>query len=302
MSLERKTKTALDESRTLMLGAQILLGFQLNAPFQNAFDTLSQEGKLTEAVVLAIMAVVVGLLIAPSAYHRIVYGGKATAEITRLITRFAVVTLLLFSLALGLDVFIALSRIGGADAGVAGGLATGLVAVLFWFGPAIGERRRGGHDMAELAEKTSTSTKIDYVLTEARVVLPGAQALLGFQLAIVLTQGFAGLSITDKWLHAGALAFVALATILLISPASYHRIAYNGADDPAVHRVASWLLLAATVALGIGLCLDIFVVMKKSLGSPSIAAAAAFGVGAVLFGLWHIWPLLSQLRRHSAPA
>jgi hypothetical protein len=29
-------------------------------------------------------------------------------------------------------------------------------------------------------EKTSTVTKIEYVLTEARVVLPGAQALLGF--------------------------------------------------------------------------------------------------------------------------
>ena len=30
MSLAENTKTALDESRTLMLGAQILLGFQLH--------------------------------------------------------------------------------------------------------------------------------------------------------------------------------------------------------------------------------------------------------------------------------
>lgn len=42
--------------------------------------------------------------------------------------------------------------------------------------------------------KTPLDAKIDYVLTEARVVLPGAQALLGFQLAIVLTNGFQQLS------------------------------------------------------------------------------------------------------------
>ena len=32
--------------------------------------------------------------------------------------------------------------------------------------------------------------KIEQLLTEARVVLPGAQALFGFQLAIVLTRAF----------------------------------------------------------------------------------------------------------------
>jgi len=32
------------------------------------------------------------------------------------------------------------------------------------------------------------SGQIDQMLTEARVILPGSQALLGFQLAIVLTQ------------------------------------------------------------------------------------------------------------------
>ena len=47
MSLAENTKTALD-SRTLTLGAQILLGFQLQAPFQNAFASLMWQEKAIE--------------------------------------------------------------------------------------------------------------------------------------------------------------------------------------------------------------------------------------------------------------
>jgi hypothetical protein len=39
-------------------------------------------------------------------------------------------------------------------------------------------------------QETPLSIKIDHMLTEARVVLPGAQALLGFQLIAVLTKPF----------------------------------------------------------------------------------------------------------------
>jgi hypothetical protein len=85
MSLAENTKTALDESRTLMLGAQILLGFQLQAPFQSAFVSLMWHEKAIEVAVLCIMVLVLGLLIAPSARHRIVEQGEATAGINRFI-------------------------------------------------------------------------------------------------------------------------------------------------------------------------------------------------------------------------
>ena len=41
---------------------------------------------------------------------------------------------------------------------------------------------------------TPLTIRIEHMLTEARVVLPGAQALFGFQLSIVLTRSFAELS------------------------------------------------------------------------------------------------------------
>ena len=38
--LRKKVKTALDETRLLILGAQVLFGFQLNGVFQEAFAGL----------------------------------------------------------------------------------------------------------------------------------------------------------------------------------------------------------------------------------------------------------------------
>ena len=48
--------------------------------------------------------------------------------------------------------------------------------------------RSKGNKMED--EKVPLPKKIDQMLTEARVIVPGAQALLGFQLAVVLTQSF----------------------------------------------------------------------------------------------------------------
>ena len=47
--------------------------------------------------------------------------------------------------------------------------------------------------MPKEEEQTPLKTKIEQMLTEARVVIPGAQALLGFQLIAVLTKAFADL-------------------------------------------------------------------------------------------------------------
>ncbi len=79
------------------------------------------------------------------------------------------------------------------------------------------------------------------------MVLPGAQALLGFQLAVTLTRAFEALPYPSKRVHAPALMLVALAVILLIAPAAFHRIAFSGEDTEEFHRIGSWFIVAATV-------------------------------------------------------
>jgi len=45
VSLERKLKIALDESRLLILGAQVLFGFQFNGIFQELFEELPRPSQ-----------------------------------------------------------------------------------------------------------------------------------------------------------------------------------------------------------------------------------------------------------------
>ena len=74
--------------------------------------------------------------------------------------------------------------------------------------------------MAQLeAEKpTPLTTQVEQLLTEARVIIPGAQALLGFQFAVTLTRAFEQLSSGAKLAHIIALLCVALAVVLLWRP------------------------------------------------------------------------------------
>lgn len=294
MSLAERTKTALDESRMLMLGAQILLGFQFQAPFQTAFATLGADDKAACVAALCLMIVVVGLLIAPSARHRIVEDGAATAGINRFITAMAMATLLPFAAALMLDLYIAGHRIAGTRVAIGFALAGFVAAAGLWYGPYAMRSGQGEDVMEDTREKTSTSEKIDYVLTEARVVLPGAQALLGFQLVIVLTSAFAEMPASLKAIHGIAIASITVATILLMTPAAYHRIVWDGASEPRFHRTASRLLLAATVVLAVGIAADIRVVADKITGRADLATILALLSLGMLLGLWHLWPWLAR--------
>jgi membrane protein YdbS with pleckstrin-like domain len=134
------------------------------------------------------------------------------------------------------------------------------------------------------------------MLTEARVVLPGGQALLGFQLAIVLTRGFEQLPKFSQAVHAVSLGLVALAVVLLMAPAAYHRIVFGGEEDEAMHRAGSLMLTAATLPLAMGLAGDIYVVIAKIAASPATGAAAGAVALLLLVGLWHVLPLVMRTR------
>ena len=70
MSLSRQLKTALDETQLLMLGAQVLFGFKLNGVFQEEFANLSLASRYVDCAGQVLMAMAIGLLVAPSMQHR----------------------------------------------------------------------------------------------------------------------------------------------------------------------------------------------------------------------------------------
>jgi hypothetical protein len=110
MALADKVKTALDETRTLILGAQILLGFQYQSAFQEQFDTLPSGSRQLSAVALALMLLTVCLLVVPSALHRIAQGGQSTGRLHRVTGYLAALALLPFAAAPGLDLTLVLEH------------------------------------------------------------------------------------------------------------------------------------------------------------------------------------------------
>lgn len=189
MKLEKLVHTALDEVRMQMLGAQVLFGFQFNGVFQERFEQLPARGKEAAFVGLSLMVATLGLLIAGPCQHRIVERGNASLRLFKVAGRFAEVALATLILALACDIYVVgLPYFGDGDAIGFAAIAV-VVGLALWYGAGLLLRQTVPEQEQQEPMPTNSDTalheKIDQMLTEARVILPGAQALLGFQLAVM---------------------------------------------------------------------------------------------------------------------
>jgi hypothetical protein len=298
MSLSRKVKTSLDENRLLLLGAQVLFGFQFQAIFQESFGELAPSARNSNSLALVLMATTIGLLIAPSMLHRITERGADTIRVHRAAGIFAGLALLPFGMSLGLDIFVVFGHVLGTDVAVVAGVLFCGVAALLWliFGFIL-RIRLGVPAMTEKEAPTSLSTRIEQMLTEARVIVPGAQALLGFQLAVPFTHAFVELDAPLKLIHIAALSSVALSVLLLMTPAALHRIAFRGQDVEEFLTLGSGFVSTAPIAIAFGLAADMLVAIAKATGAIDLAIAIAVTSLAALTGLWYGLPLLLRTHR-----
>lgn len=291
--LDRKVKTALDETRLLVLGIQVLLGFQFQAFFQNGFDRLSPDSKAVCAAGLALQTLSLGLLIVPSMEHRLVEMGSSSKRLVRAASFYATTSLIPFCLSLGLAGYVVLERHFGAAVGITCGAALMLVSAFAWFGIEMLHREKAV--MPDTSDDgTPLATKVEQVLTEARVIIPGAQALFGFQFIAMLTAGFDALPQPSKIVHAVALGLVAINVILLMTPAALHRLSFDGADSEQFLKSASALVIAAPLFLAAGIAAESYVVLGKLTDSKVAAASYAAASFALLFGFWYAVPLLAR--------
>ncbi len=258
--LKDKIENGLNDVRILILGGQVLIGAELRVFFEPDLSAIPHATQVAQLIGCGLMILGLGPLMLPAAYHQLVNEGEDTPEISKLTG-----TVLNYGLAP------LRSRSGG--------------------GPVDGgpENRRNPHSLdfrnshrrpcpgalvrsrihespqhqieddfkddgqAKNGDKgTPLTDKIKQVLTETRMVLPGTQALLGFQVVIFLMQEFDKLPSVSKWIHFGSLIAVSLSAILLITPAAYHRIAFKGEDSEEFRIVAARLMLGAMFFLGLG--------------------------------------------------
>jgi hypothetical protein len=300
MDLQKKLKLALNENRLLILGVQVLFGFQFNGIFQELFVELPYSSRVLEACGLTLLMISIAFLVAPSMHHRLVESGQNNARVLRLATDFAGFALLPLTFALAFDMFVAVAWTLGLVTGTTIGATFFLLAILSWYvlGFLLGSKKPA---MAkDKPVRTPLDVQVDQLLTEARLIIPGAQALLGFQFAVTLMQAFAELPDAVKMLHVAALCCIGLAVILLMAPASIHRIAFGGEDNPAFVRVASFFIVAAPLPLAFGIALDTFVAAGRALESDRAASALSLAATVVLLGTWYAYPLAQRLLKRKS--
>jgi hypothetical protein len=292
LEIERRLKTALDESRLLILGAQVLFGFQFEAVFQELFSSLPQSSRYIHCAGLVMLLISIGLLIAPSLLHQIIFAGESRPGAITAATVLAGASLLPLTIGLGATAFVVFERIFGRGFGVAACACFTAISLALLYGLGFSLRRNRRQTMSKTEGPTPLKSKIEQMLTEARVIIPGGQALLGFQLVATLTKAFDELPAAFKYIHCAGLCAVALSVVLLMTPAAVHRIGFRGEDDPVFFGIGSRLVIAGSIPLAAGIAADVAVVFFKATGSTNAAAGAGLASLATVLGFWLLFPAL----------
>jgi hypothetical protein len=129
---------------------------------------------------------------------------------------------------------------------------------------------------------------------EARMLLPGVQTILGFQLMAVFNQRFEQFTSAEQVMHFASFLLVALTMGLLMAPAAYHRQAERCMVTERFVKVSSALLTVGMVPFIAGVCLDTYLIGKLILKQAAPAWIAAGGMLFVLAGLWYALPLVAR--------
>jgi len=124
--LKDRIKLTLDESRMLILGTQILLGFQFRAVFEAAFDRLPRSSQLLKLGALIMLLVAFALIMAPGSYHRIVRAGSDAEDVQQSATTVMDIALIPFLVAFAIDLYVTTGRLLGTTGGVMTGATVGV--------------------------------------------------------------------------------------------------------------------------------------------------------------------------------
>jgi hypothetical protein len=116
-------------------------------------------------------------------------------------------------------------------------------------------------------------------------------------LIVMLNTSFDRLPGAVKGVHVAALCAVALCVILLMTPATLHRLAFGGEASERFWRIGSGLVVAAAVPLALAVSADLYVACFVATASPGASLALSLVTAALLFGFWFGLPLWLRPQR-----
>jgi hypothetical protein len=127
------------------------------------------------------------------------------------------------------------------------------------------------------------------IIEEARCILPGLQAVFGFQTIAVFNERFTELETYAQACHLVGLGLMVIAMAMLMTPAVYYR-AKHGRATSRMLRTSRKTIRGALIPLAVGLALDMLTVMSLATDKLSLSVAAAVATLLLFVGLWFFLP------------
>ena len=129
------------------------------------------------------------------------------------------------------------------------------------------------------------------LLNELRVVLPGVQALFAFLLIVPFNERFASVTGPERRIYTVALLASAVACVLFITPAAFHRLRFRRHDKAQLLRIGNRCAIAGLAALAVAMIAGVFLVTEFLFGA-AVAGALTTVVAIPIAALWWLVPLV----------
>ena len=150
------------------------------------------------------------------------------------------------------------------------------------------------------AETLSLEKAANMLLEECRMVLPGLQALFGFQLVAVFSATFKEeLSGPEQFVHLTAMLFAVVAAALIMAPAAFHRRQGVDCVTREFLAVSTRLMHWSMFPLALAIALDLYLI-GRVIGDAVTGATLAVLALAAFYTLWGVLPASQRLQRFIA--
>jgi Family of unknown function (DUF6328) len=160
------------------------------------------------------------------------------------------------------------------------------------------ERRLGQHPEDE-AVKERLEREHGELLEELRALIPGAQVLFGFLLAIRFTSPFSELNTVQRYVYYATLLTTAVALVFLLAPSAYHRLRFREGDKDAMVRKGNREAIAGTGAIALAFT-GVLYLITDLVFTTQAAITVALGFFALTAWRWWAIALYRKAREQGA--
>lgn len=145
------------------------------------------------------------------------------------------------------------------------------------------EQEESAEDLKERLEREHGE-----LVEELRSLIPGAEVLLGFLLAIRFTEAFDRLDDSQRYIYYFTFACTSIALVLYLATSAHHRLRFRAGDKEFSVRKGNRDAIAGTIAAAFALTSVVYLLTDLTFGTPQAIVAA---VAIFVLLAWRWWAL-----------